>query len=109
MLEVTPNFKHKAIIALLYSSGMRGDELIHLQLKDIDSKRMVIRINLGKGNRSRDALLSANTLNLLRQYYRFFNPKPVKYVFEAGGRTREPYSASSIRQIVKRTAERART
>lgn len=107
MIEVTPNFKHKAIIALLYSSGIRRDELIHLQLKDIDSKRMVIRINLGKGNRSRDALLATNTLTLLRQYYRFFQPRPIKYVFEAGGRPGELYSPSSIRQIVKRAAEKA--
>jgi len=107
MLEATSNFKHKAIVALLYSSGIRRGELINLQLKDIDSKRMVIRINMGKGNKSRDALLAANTLNLLRQYYRVFHPRPVKYVFEAGGRPGQPYSASSVGKIIKRAAEKA--
>ena len=90
MIEVTPNPKHKAIIGLLYSSGMRRDELIHLQLKDIDSNRMVIRINLGKGNKSRDVLLAENALKLLRMYHQWFYPKPVRYVFEAGGRPGKP-------------------
>jgi site-specific recombinase XerD len=106
MIEVTSNFKHKAIIALLYSSGIRRDELVHLQLKDIDSKRMVIRINLGKGNKSRDALLSTNALTLLRLYYQTFYPKPIKYVFEAGGKPGATYSASSINKVVKRAAEK---
>lgn len=106
MIEVTPNTKHKAIIALLYSSGIRRDELINLQLKDIDSKRMVIRINLGKGNKSRDALLSANALKLLRLYYQTFHPKPTKYIFEAGGKPGSTYSASSICKVVKRAAEK---
>lgn len=104
MIAFTTNPKHKAIIALLYSSGIRRDELIHLQLKDIDSERMVIRINLGKGNKSRDVLLSANALKLLRQYYKLHFPKPIKYVFEGGGKPGEPYSASSIRNIIKKAA-----
>ena len=107
MIEVTPNFKHKAIIALLYSSGIRGGEQINLHLRDIDSKRMILRINLGKGNKSRDTLLAKNTLCLLRQYYRFIHPKPIKFVFEAGGSPGQPYSASSIIKIVKRAADKA--
>lgn len=106
MIEATPNPKHKAIIALLYSSGIRRGELIHLQLKDIDSQRMVIRINLGKGNKSRDVLLSANALKLLRQYYKLHFPKPIKYVFEGGGKPGAPYSASSIRNIIKKAARK---
>lgn len=106
MIEVTPNAKHKAIIALLYSSGIRRDELIHLQLKDIDSNRMVIRITLGKGNKSRDVLLANNTLKILRAYYQAFHPKPIKYVFEAGGKPGATYSASSIGKIVKRAANK---
>lgn len=107
MIEVTSNFKHKSIMALLYSTGMRRDELIHLKLKDIDSTRMVIRINLGKGNRSRDALLAENTLQLLRTYYQRFYPKPLQYVFEAGGKPGQPYSASSVGHIVKKAAQKA--
>ena len=107
MIDLTSNLKHKAIMALLYSSGMHRDELIHLQIKDIDSKRMVIRINLGKGNKSREVLLSINALNLLRKYYQSHHPKPIKYVFEAGGKPGKPYSASSVAKIVKRAANKA--
>jgi len=107
MIEVTPNAKHKAILALLYSSGIRRDELIHLQLKDIDSKRMLIRINLGKGSKSREVILAKNTLKLLRQYYQTHYPKPLNYVFEAGRETGKPYSATSICKIVKRAARKS--
>lgn len=106
MIEFTPNVKHKAIMALLYSSGMRRDELINLQIKDIDSKRMVIRINLGKGNKSRDVMLSTKALELLRLYYKIHFPKPIKYVFEGGGKPGETYSASSINKIIKKAAKK---
>lgn len=69
LIEVTVNPKHKAIIAVQYSTGMRMDELIHLKLADIDSERMVIRITNGKGNKSRDAILAERALELLRKYY----------------------------------------
>ena len=107
LLEVTKNPKHKAIMALLYSSGMRIDELINLRLCDIDSTRMVIRVANGKGNKSRDTLLATKTLELLRCYYTNTHPKPIKYVFEGGGRPGKPYSSTSIGKIVKRATSRA--
>ena len=81
ILEVTSNPKHKAIIALLYSSGIRLNELLHLRPSDIDSDRMLIRITSGKGNKSRDTLLAGKTLELLRSYYRHAHPKPINYLF----------------------------
>ena len=107
LIEVTPNPKHKAMIALLYSSGMRIDELLHLRLTDIDSKRMLIRISNGKGNRARDTLLAHKTLKLLRAYYSQAYPKPTSYVFEGGWESGHPYSATSVRKIIKRAANRA--
>lgn len=107
MISVTSNYKHKAIIALLYSSGIRREELLHLQLTDIDSKRMLTRITLGKGNKSREVLLAENTLKLLREYYQRFYPKPAQYVFEAGGQPGHPYSASSVGKIIKQAAKKA--
>jgi site-specific recombinase XerD len=107
LIELTSNPKHKAILALLYSTGMRRDELINLRLIDIDSTRMVIRISNGKGNKARDALLAVKTLHLLRDYYRKTFPKPLKYVFEGGGKPSQPYSATSLHKIVKRAAAKA--
>ncbi len=105
MIEVTINAKHRAIIALLYSSGLRRDELIRLQLRDIDSKRMIVRVRLGKGGKTRDVMLAENTLQLLRQYYRSF--RPVTYVFESGPTPGKPYSASSVVKVIKRAAIKA--
>ena len=83
------------------------DELIHLKIADIDSQRMVIRIASGKGNKSRDVMLSERALVLLRLYYTVFYPKPISYVFEAGDKPGHPYSRTSVTKIVKRAAKRA--
>jgi len=107
LIKVTYNPKHKAILALLYSTGMRKDELLHLRLSDIDSERMVIRIANGKGKRSRDTLLAVKALNLLRHYYANTPRKPTTYVFEAGNKPGHPYSGSSVLKIVKRACLKA--
>ena len=99
LIDVTGNPKHKAVPLL--------GELINLGLRDIDSTRMRIRVVHGKGNKSRDTLLAEKTLHLLRNYYKFIQPKPLLYVFEAGWSRGKPYSASSVRKIVKRAAAKA--
>lgn len=80
ILSQVTNLKHQAILALLYSSGMRIGELLSLRLSAIDSGRMKIRICLGKGFKSRDSILSDQALALLRRYYQAYRPK--NYVFE---------------------------
>lgn len=107
MIRLTTNPKHQGIIALLYSSGVRRGEMIHLKLEDIDSKRMLIRINLGKGNKSREVILSQKTLQILRSYYQSMHPRPQTYVFEAGYAPGKPYSSSSINKVIKQAALRA--
>ena len=104
MIEVTVNLKHKAIIALLYSSGIRRDELLSMRPADIDSKRMLIRIPNGKGNKSRETLLAENALDILRKYYRKYHP--YKYLFE-GYQPGVPYSGTSTLKIIRRAANRA--
>ena len=104
MIQVTINLKHKAIIALLYSSGIRRGELLSMRPTDIDSRRMLIRIPNGKGNKSRETLLSQNALEMLRAYFRLYHPSV--YLFE-GYRPGIPYSTTSVRKIVERAAYRA--
>lgn len=106
MLEHTPNIKHKTILAVLYSAGVRRDELLQLKPRDIDSKRMMIRVRSGKGNKSRDTLLANNTLALLRKYFSMAHPRPMVYLFE-GFKAGVPYSATSVSNIVKRAVKRA--
>ncbi len=104
MIDLCPNIKHRCIIALLYSSGLRRAELLHLKISDIDSERMTIRVSQGKGKKDRVSLLSKRLLEDLRKYYRAWKPKD--YLFEGpdGG----PYSGTSVVKIVERAAKRAK-
>jgi site-specific recombinase XerD len=100
MIDCAHNIKHKCIISLLYSAGLRRNELLHLKIEDIDSKRMLIHIREAKGNSERYTLLSKKLLSDLRVYYRQW--KPSHYLFE--GPTRNKYSPTSVIKIVKRAA-----
>ncbi len=99
MIETTRNLKHRAMLAVIYSAGLRISELISLSPSDIDSDRKQIRV-LGKGNKYRYTLLSSNTLDMLRIYWRAY--RPVKYLFE-GQIKGQPVSRSTI-QILFRKA-----
>ncbi|MEO5338803.1 MAG: site-specific integrase [Magnetospirillum sp. WYHS-4] len=70
MLTSTTNIKHRAALSLAYATGLRASEVISLKISDIDSDRMVIRVELGKGNKDRYVMLSPNLLELLREWWR---------------------------------------
>lgn len=74
LIETTRNLKHRAILAVIYSAGLRISELASLRPSDIDSDRKQIRIP-GKGNKYRYTLLSENTLDMLRIYWRAYTPR----------------------------------
>ena len=105
-MNAIKNDKHKAVVALLYSSGVRIDELLHLKLKNIDPKRMMVRVEFGKGKKSRDTILSSRALDYLRKYYQKCIVKPLIYVFE-NPTTRRLYSKSSVSKIIKRAVVKA--
>jgi integrase/recombinase XerD len=104
MFNVCENLKHKTIIALLYSCGLRLQELIDLEWQHIDRSRMIINVVLGKGNKDRQVFLPETILPLLEKYYRQY--RPVKYVLN--GQTEPQYTQSSVRAVVKQLAEKAR-
>ncbi len=91
------NKKHKAIISLAYSTGMRVSEVCNLKIVDIDSKRMIITIRQSKGKKDRIVALSEKILEILREYFKEFNPK--EYLFN--GQFDLQYSHRSCNQIVK--------
>jgi site-specific recombinase XerD len=101
LLEVTGNLKHKCMLMVCYSAGLRMSELLNLQIKDIDSKRMQIFVRAGKGKKDRITLLSEKTLAILREYYIMYTPKT--YLFEGsdGGR----YGERSVQQVLKGAVE----
>lgn len=92
------NKKHKAIIALAYSTGMRVSEVCNLKISDIDSKRMIITIRQSKGRKDRIVTLSEKILEILREY--FLEHKPKEYLFN--GQLDLQYSHRSCNQIVKK-------
>tara|TARA_R110002111_G_scaffold98648_3_gene152298 strand:+ start:25139 stop:26266 length:1128 start_codon:yes stop_codon:yes gene_type:complete len=98
------NIKHKCIIGLLYSSGLRRSELLNLKITDIDSKRMVVKINNAKGNKDRISILSPSILKDLQQYYKEYRPKTYLFEGQKGGK----YSAASVLKVVTSTAAKAR-
>ncbi len=103
ILDNTNNLKHRCIAGLLYSAGLRRNELINLKISDIDSIRMLIRVESGKGNKDRYTLLSKQILADLREYYLVW--KPSKYVIE--GQYGGQYSAQSIANVVSNAAAKA--
>jgi site-specific recombinase XerD len=103
IIRVTKNLKHRAIIALIYSAGLRISELISLELKNIDVDRKQIFINNGKGRKDRYIVLANSFLPLLQNYFLTYRPK--KYFAE--GLNQKPYSASSIRKFLFQSSKLA--
>ena len=75
LIDGAKNLTDRTMLMVLYSTGMRNAELRHLQVRDIDSRRMLIHIQHGKGGRDRYVPLSATLLETLRVYYRWMRPK----------------------------------
>ena len=69
LLEATTSVKYKDALATAYGAGLRASEVTHLKVTDIDSQRMVIRVEQGKGSKDRNAMLSPTLLDLLRQWW----------------------------------------
>ena len=104
MLKVTSNLKHKTIIAIIYSCGLRRSETINIKIVDIDSKRMLVKIRGAKGKKDRYVQLTQNILPLLREYYQ--KEKPITWIFE--GKNGVQYSEMSIYKVVKKAAKDAK-
>jgi integrase/recombinase XerD len=97
------NIKHKCILSLIYSGGLRRSEVLNLKKEDIDSGRMLLKVRGGKGKKDRYTTLSEKVLELLREYYREYRPKG--FLFE--GPEGRQYSATSIQNILKKSANKA--
>jgi site-specific recombinase XerD len=97
------NCKHKAILMVIYSAGLRISECVNLKIKDIDSNRMQLRIEQSKGKKDRYTLLSSKTLNFLRDYFKVYRPSV--YLFE--GQFGNQYSTRSIQTIFQETVKKA--
>ena len=75
LLEAAPNPKSKAALSVAYGAGLRAMEVVALKITDIDSQRMLLRVEQGKGRKDRFAMLSPQLLELLRDWYRIARPR----------------------------------
>jgi site-specific recombinase XerD len=103
LLEVTTNLKHKTILLLIYSAGLRLGELLSLKIGDIDSNSLKIHIRESKGIKDRYIMLSKNVLMLLREYYNSYRPKVHIIEGQYGGK----YSPTSVQNIFRTALKKA--
>jgi len=105
LLGAHQNIKHKTMLSLLYSCGLRRSELLNLKLNDIDSKRGLIIIRQAKGKKDRIVPLSEKMLILLRDYY--VACKPSIWLFE-GQIVKEKYDKGSLAKVLKQAVEKSK-
>ena len=104
LLKSIRNTKHRAAIALIYACGLRRSELIHLQLRDVDSKRKLLIIKGGKGDKDRVVPLPDRMIEMLREYYKLY--RPASWLFE-GAEKGEQWSETSLREVFIRAIKAA--
>ncbi len=104
ILSAHSNIKHKTMLSLIYSCGLRRSELINLKLNEIDSKRNIVIIKQGKGRKDRIAPLSQGILVMLRAYYK--TNKPITYLFE-GREAGTKYDERSLSEVLKQAVDKA--
>ena len=104
LFSVTKNLKHKAMLMITYSSGLRVSETARLKMTDIDSKRMTVRVRQGKGG-DRYSILSQTALEQLRQYWKKY--RPTEWLFD-GQKKDDHITAQTIQTIFYAAKKRAR-
>ncbi|OEF99176.1 hypothetical protein BHF71_09850 [Vulcanibacillus modesticaldus] len=103
ILNSVNNEKHKAILYLVYSAGLRVSEVVRLRISDIDSKRMLIHIRQGKGKKDRYVILSKVALDTLRLYAKKYRPE---YWIFPGGKEGSHITERSVQKIFERAREK---
>ena len=104
ILSATKNLKHRAILMTIYSAGLRIGEVTRLKVSDIESGRMMIRVNEGKGLKDRYTLLGERNLEMLRRYWKAY--RPLEWLFP-GRNASDPVSISAIQRVFKTSLEKA--
>jgi integrase/recombinase XerD len=104
LMEAAPSFSHRVIFSTMYGTGVRVSEAVHLRVADIDSPRMMIRIQQSKGNKDRYVQLSPKLLELLRTYWR--KVRPHQWLFP-GQDPDQPLSREAVAQAVAHAGRRA--
>lgn len=103
IFEAIPNLKHRLMLMIIYSAGLRRSELLNLRRGDVDLDRGVLFVRGGKGRKDRQGLLARSLVAPVQEYLEKY--KPAVWLFEGAGKAQ--YSASSLQQILKRAVAKA--
>lgn len=103
LLQAIDNPKHRSILMLVYSAGLRLSEVINLRLNDLQPEKQRLYVHGGKGKKDRCTLLAPKVWDQLQHYQELY--QPIEWLFE--GQTGGPYSARSVQNIFSRAKERA--
>lgn len=104
LLNALTNLKHRTILTVIYSAGLRLAEVCHLKVSDIDSSRMLIRVQQGKGMKDRYTILAKGTLHLLRLYWQAY--RPTDWLFP-GQNVTQPIHSRSVQKMLKNALSKA--
>lgn len=104
LFDVITNIKHRTMLMVLYSTGLRLSEVLSLKIQDIDGKRMVIHVRHGKGGKDRYVPLSKTLLEQLRFFWMFY--RPFEYLLTGNDLTR-PMSAGSLQRVLNKAGRKA--
>jgi len=105
LISHAPNLRQRTMLLTTYAAGLRLTEVLHLQVQDIDSGRMTIRVVQGKGGKDRYTVLSPRLLEALRAYWRVARPR--SWLFPARGEPARPLDPSSLQNAYQRAKRRA--
>lgn len=105
IFDTTATLKQKAMLMVTYSAGLRAGETARLKITDIDSARMLIRVEQGKGNKDRHTLLSHVALETLREYWKQYRPK--EWLFPRDTRPEDHVPVATIQAAFKRAKRQA--
>ena len=104
LLHCAPSLKHKAALSVAYGCGLRVSEIVHLKVADIDSARMLVRVEQGKGRKDRYVMLSPELLELLRAWWRMARPQGWLFPGRDAG---QPITARQLNRALKTAAASA--
>ena len=104
LIDAATDPKHRVLMMTAYSAGLRVGELVRLQIKDLHSERLLIRVNQGKGRKDRYTLLSPRLLDELRDYWRLFRPQPWLFL---GRDPSRPYPVATAQKVFYQLKQRA--
>ncbi len=105
LFSATHNLKHRTLLMAAYAAGLRVSEVTRLKITDLDSRRMMIRVDQGKGNKDRYTILSPRLLKELRDYWRQYRPKDWLFPGQKPGR---PLDRASVFRVFVEAKQKAR-